>query len=121
MALSYNSKKRIRKSFGKIAEAGAMPNLIEVQKSSYEQFLQKDVKSGKRADQGIGRIIDTLAKQHIPVLVHHPHQHHGVHCIAPRKQRTNPMPDSKLTPRRSSWLTTARSVLLMLVTVTARS
>jgi DNA-directed RNA polymerase subunit beta len=60
MALSYNSKKRIRKSFGKIPEAGAMPNLIEVQKSSYEQFLQKDVKSGKRADQGIEAVFRSV-------------------------------------------------------------
>ncbi len=60
MALSYNSKKRIRKSFGKIPEAGAMPNLIEVQKSSYEQFLQKDVKSGKRIDQGIEAVFKSV-------------------------------------------------------------
>ncbi|MFN8957219.1 MAG: hypothetical protein ACK5XI_03645, partial [Hyphomonadaceae bacterium] len=43
MAQSFTGKKRIRKSFGKIAEAVTMPNLIEVQKSSYDQFLQKDV------------------------------------------------------------------------------
>ena len=60
MALSYNSKKRIRKSFGKIAEAGAMPNLIEVQKSSYEQFLQKDVKNGKRLEQGIEAVFKSV-------------------------------------------------------------
>jgi DNA-directed RNA polymerase subunit beta len=43
MSLSFTGKKRIRKSFGKIPEAVAMPNLIEVQKQSYDQFLQRDV------------------------------------------------------------------------------
>jgi DNA-directed RNA polymerase subunit beta len=60
MALSYTGKKRIRKSFGKIPEAGQMPNLIEVQKSSYEQFLQKDVKHGKRADSGLEAVFKSV-------------------------------------------------------------
>ncbi|MGE3303286.1 MAG: DNA-directed RNA polymerase subunit beta [Hyphomonadaceae bacterium] len=60
MALSYTGKKRIRKSFGRIAEAGAMPNLIEVQKSSYEQFLQKDVKQAQRIDQGIEAVFKSV-------------------------------------------------------------
>jgi DNA-directed RNA polymerase subunit beta len=47
MALSFTGKKRIRKSFGRIPEAGAMPNLIEVQKSSYEQFLQNKDERGR--------------------------------------------------------------------------
>src|SRR5262245_20784528 len=45
MTLPFTGKKRIRRSFGKIPEAGAMPNLIEVQKSSYDQFLQNDQRS----------------------------------------------------------------------------
>eukprot|EP01041_Mallomonas_annulata_P040679 gene40679-64618_t len=53
MAQSFTGKKRIRKSFGKIAEAVTMPNLIEVQKSSYDQFLQKDVPQEMRRDEGI--------------------------------------------------------------------
>jgi DNA-directed RNA polymerase subunit beta len=32
--------KRIRKFFGNIQEVAEMPNLIEVQKDSYDQFLQ---------------------------------------------------------------------------------
>jgi DNA-directed RNA polymerase beta subunit len=32
-------RKRIRKFFGKIREVAEMPNLIEVQKASYDQFL----------------------------------------------------------------------------------
>ena len=38
-ATSFTGKKRIRKSFGRIPEAVQMPNLIEVQRASYEQFL----------------------------------------------------------------------------------
>ncbi|WP_199553965.1 DNA-directed RNA polymerase subunit beta [Sandaracinobacteroides hominis] len=36
----YRATRRIRKIFGNIAEAVQMPNLIEVQRESYEQFLR---------------------------------------------------------------------------------
>ncbi len=39
MAQSYVGHKRIRRYFGKITEVLKMPNLIEVQKSSYDLFL----------------------------------------------------------------------------------
>ncbi|TCP60222.1 DNA-directed RNA polymerase subunit beta [Rhodovulum bhavnagarense] len=39
MAQSYVGQKRLRKYFGKIREVLEMPNLIEVQKSSYDLFL----------------------------------------------------------------------------------
>jgi len=60
MALSYTGKKRIRKSFGKIPEAGRMPNLIEVQKSSYDQFLQKDERSYERIDEGLQAVFKSV-------------------------------------------------------------
>lgn len=40
------AKKRIRKIFGDIHEVVAMPNLIEVQRESYEQFLRSDPSTG---------------------------------------------------------------------------
>ena len=40
MAQSYVGQKRIRRMFGKIREVLEMPNLIEVQKSSYDLFLR---------------------------------------------------------------------------------
>ena len=40
MAQTYVGHKRIRKYFGKIREVLEMPNLIEVQKSSYDLFLK---------------------------------------------------------------------------------
>jgi DNA-directed RNA polymerase beta subunit len=39
---STTTAKRIRKLFGNIHEAISMPNLIEVQRESYEQFLRSD-------------------------------------------------------------------------------
>ncbi|MEE1876745.1 DNA-directed RNA polymerase subunit beta [Altererythrobacter litoralis] len=40
------AKKRIRKIFGDIHEVVQMPNLIEVQRESYEQFLRSDKQTG---------------------------------------------------------------------------
>ena len=54
MPLSSTEKKRIRKSFGRIPEVIEMPNLIEVQRASYENFLQMDVPAEARSDEGIG-------------------------------------------------------------------
>ena len=42
MTLSFTGRKRLRKFFGKMVEVAQMPNLIEVQKTSYDQFLQVD-------------------------------------------------------------------------------
>ncbi len=60
MALTFTGKKRIRKSFGRIPEAGEMPNLIEVQKSSYDQFLQIDGKPGQRTDEGLEAVFKSV-------------------------------------------------------------
>jgi len=48
MELSFTEKKSIRKNFGKLKETLTIPNLIEVQKVSYNQFLEKDGKSLKK-------------------------------------------------------------------------
>ncbi len=53
MAESFTNRWSIRKSFGKIKVVAPMPNLIEVQKTSYESFLQKDVAEEERADMGL--------------------------------------------------------------------
>ncbi|RJQ47395.1 MAG: DNA-directed RNA polymerase subunit beta [Nitrospiraceae bacterium] len=44
---------RTRKNFGKIPEILAIPNLIEIQKRSFERFLQGDVLTNKREDNGL--------------------------------------------------------------------
>ena len=60
MPLSFTQKKRIRKSFGRIPEAIRMPNLIEVQRSSYEQFLQRDVRPANRVDDGLEAVFKSV-------------------------------------------------------------
>ena len=40
MVRSYTGRKRFRKSFGRVKETTAIPNLISLQKSSFDTFLQ---------------------------------------------------------------------------------
>jgi len=47
-----DSKLRFRKSFGQSSQSVSIPNLIELQKKSYESFLQKDVDPDRRGDLG---------------------------------------------------------------------
>ena len=42
MKYSYTAKKRIRKNFGKLSDVLPIPNLIELQVTSYNQFLERD-------------------------------------------------------------------------------
>ncbi|MEA1941880.1 MAG: DNA-directed RNA polymerase subunit beta [Pseudomonadota bacterium] len=60
MGLSFTGKKRIRKTFGRIPETVAMPNLIEVQKSSYEHFLMKEIPSSERGDTGMQAVFKSV-------------------------------------------------------------
>ena len=46
------ARKRFRKRFGSIPEILDIPNLIEVQKKSYEDFLQRFVEHNKRRNIG---------------------------------------------------------------------
>ncbi len=46
-------RRRIRKSFGKIEKIMETPNLIDMQKNSYERFLQKDVLPEEREEIGL--------------------------------------------------------------------
>ena len=60
MAQSFVEKKRIRKNFGRIGDAAPMPNLIQVQKDSYEQFLQRRVKPEDRLNEGIEAVFKSV-------------------------------------------------------------
>lgn len=57
---SYTGRKRFRKSFGRIEEVAPMPNLIALQKSSYESFLQKDVALADRQDSGLQEVFKSV-------------------------------------------------------------
>ncbi len=57
MAHSFHRSQAHSQDFGRIAEVAPMPNLIEVQKSSYEQFLQIERPAGAaRADAGLQEV-----------------------------------------------------------------
>ncbi|MCW5752790.1 MAG: DNA-directed RNA polymerase subunit beta, partial [Alphaproteobacteria bacterium] len=60
MPQSFTGRKRVRKSFGRIPSVATMPNLIEVQKQSYESFLQMECKSDKRQDAGIQGVFKSV-------------------------------------------------------------
>jgi len=44
---------RLRRSFGRIKKIIDIPNLIEIQKRSYDDFLQRDVAPSERRDVGL--------------------------------------------------------------------
>ncbi len=60
MAQSFTGRKRIRKEFGRIQAAAAMPNLIEVQKTSYDKFLQIDAGPEERTDSGLQEVFGSV-------------------------------------------------------------
>ncbi len=60
MVHSFTSKKRMRKSFGRTATVSAMPNLIEVQKKSYDAFLQINIPAEKRTDTGLQGVLKSV-------------------------------------------------------------
>ncbi len=53
---SFTGQKRIRKSFGRIPEVAQMPNLIDVQRSSYEAFLQMHTPHDSRTNTGLQEV-----------------------------------------------------------------
>ncbi len=60
MAQTFTGRKRIRKFFGKIREVAEMPNLIEVQKASYDQFLMVKPPEGGRPDEGLQAVFRSV-------------------------------------------------------------
>ena len=52
----FTGRKRIRKSFGRLPEVAPMPNLIDVQRASYEAFLQMEVAPEMRANAGLQEV-----------------------------------------------------------------
>ena len=57
---SFTGRKRIRKSFGRIPEVAPMPNLIDVQRSSYEAFLQMNVHPDNRTHTGLQEVFKSV-------------------------------------------------------------
>jgi DNA-directed RNA polymerase subunit beta len=57
---SFTARKRIRKSFGRIPEVAPMPNLIDVQRASYEAFLQMVVPPDSRTQTGLQEVFKSV-------------------------------------------------------------
>ncbi len=60
MAQTFTGRKRVRKFFGHIREIAEMPNLIEVQKASYDQFLLVEAPKGGRPDEGLQAVFKSV-------------------------------------------------------------
>ncbi len=60
MAQVFTGRKRVRKFFGHIREVAVMPNLIEVQKASYDQFLMVEEPKGGRGDEGLQSVFKSV-------------------------------------------------------------
>ena len=65
MAQSLSIDKRIRKNFGQINLVASIPNLIEVQKNSYQKnFLQLGIKDGERENKGLQAVLNSIFPIH---------------------------------------------------------
>src|ERR1700761_5018167 len=53
MASVIQNNFRVRKNYAKITKIIDIPNLIDIQKQSYEKFLQKDIPADQRDDVGL--------------------------------------------------------------------
>ena len=65
MQLSFTQKKNIRRNFGKLIEGLSIPNLIEVQKNSYNEFLNSKTLEDQMEDLSKG--IDKVFKSIFPI------------------------------------------------------
>jgi len=60
MATSFTSRKRVRKDFGSISEVTQMPNLIEVQRRSYDKFFRAGCNEEERLASGLERVLKSV-------------------------------------------------------------
>lgn len=60
MVRSFTGRKRFRKNFGRIQEVAPLPNLIALQKNSYEAFLQLNVKHANRQNTGLLEVFNSI-------------------------------------------------------------
>ena len=60
MTETYSNRRRLRRDFGRISSVSTMPNLIEVQKTSYEKFLQKNEAPGERLVEGLEEVFRSV-------------------------------------------------------------
>ena len=61
---SLDSRKRVRRTFGHLSEVAQMPNLIDVQRSSYDQFLQVGITKSERTNTGLQEAFSSVFPIH---------------------------------------------------------
>ena len=59
MLISYTSKRRVRRNFGKIDAVSEMPSLIEVQTGSYNSFIEAD-KNAEKCEFGLEEVFKSV-------------------------------------------------------------
>ena len=64
MSLDHINFKKIRKSFGKIPLVTSLPNLVEVQKRSFDSFLQLNIDPEKRENIGLHSVFKSVFPIH---------------------------------------------------------
>jgi DNA-directed RNA polymerase subunit beta len=52
--------KLVRKNFGRLSEVAVMPNLIDVQRLAYEDFLQTDIPIDQRKERGLQAVLKSV-------------------------------------------------------------
>ena len=60
MTQTFTGRRRVRRFYGSIREVAEMPNLIEVQKASYDQFLLVKEPEGGRPDEGLQAVFKSV-------------------------------------------------------------
>src|SRR5881392_3518115 len=60
MASVIQNNFRVRKNYAKITKIIDIPNLIDIQKQSYEKFLQKDIPAEQREDVGLQGVFKSV-------------------------------------------------------------
>src|SRR6187549_1128213 len=60
MASVIQNNFRVRKSFAKLKKVIDIPNLIDIQKRSYDKFLQIDIPTDKREDIGLQGVFKSV-------------------------------------------------------------
>jgi len=60
MRLSFTEKKNVRKNFGKLKEILSIPNLIQVQKESYKQFLSSPGTLEGKIQKGLDKVFKSI-------------------------------------------------------------
>jgi len=57
---TLDSRRRVRRTFGQLAEVTPMPNLIDVQRSSYDTFLQMGIAVSDRGAHGLQETFSSI-------------------------------------------------------------